>query len=358
MTQDIMTTSDIRISRSQYLASKVVFVDGIEGCGKTMLAPIIAAMDRVELLTYAYEIEHLCALYDLKKLEIDAAAAVISLLVDLQLYNAMQSREVNFRPSDLSSVFRSSQPLRYIRRLFGKGNEHVLERLKAEKPILLLTTHKMVAYCEPIFAALADRAVFIEVVRHPLYMVIQNALNFEALIGTPRDFSVYYERDGNYYPFFAYGREKEYASGNPFDRAIYHIENMMLRSEAMRKKYSSTDKILTVPFEKFVIDPSSFMKEFTDTIGTALTTRTLKMMKRQNVPRKKYSDSIDLEIYRRCGWEPPKRGYSERQEFDYRRKFIMSQASPNALKTLDTLCDKYEELYMNGCLRQGSGDYI
>jgi hypothetical protein len=353
-----MEDSGIRISRPEHLAPKVVFVDGIEGCGKTMLAPIVAAMDRVELLTYAYEIENLCSLRHLNKIAFDAATAMISLLVDLQLYNTMQSREVNFRPSDLSSVFRASRPDRYVRRLFQKGNEHTVERIKTEKPILLLTTHRMIAYCDPIFAALADRAVFIEVVRHPLYMVIQNSLNFDGLIGTARDFSIYYERNGVVYPFYAFGREEKYGSGSPVDRAIFHIEYMTQRSEAMKEKYSSSGRILTTPFEKFVIEPEYFMQIFSQALGSAVTGHTIKMMKRQNVPRKKYSDSIDLSIYRRCGWEPPKNGYSELQEFDYRRQYVKSQASSEAMQILDGLCDNYEEVYMGGRLRMTSGGYV
>ena len=29
-------------------------------------------------------------------------------------------------------------------------------------------------------------------------------------------------------------------------------------------------------------------------------------MKKQKVPRKMIGDGLDLDIYRRCGWEPPK----------------------------------------------------
>jgi hypothetical protein len=354
----MMENPSIRISRPEHLAPKVVFVDGIEGCGKTMLAPIVAAMDRVELLTYAYEIENLCSLSHLDKIEPDAAAAMISLLADLQLYNTMQSREVNFRPSDLSSIFRASRPLRYLRRLFQEGNKHAAERIKTEKPILLLTTHKMIAYCDPIFAALADRAVFIEVVRHPLYMVIQNSLNFSGLIGTARDFSIYYERDGVVHPFYAYGREGKYGSGNPVDRAIFHVEYMTQRSEAAKEKHAGRGRILTVPFEKFVIAPDGYMQRFVEALGSAVTGHTLKMMKKQNVPRKKYSDSIDLPIYRNCGWEPPKSGYSEQQEFDYRRQWAVSQASAEAMQVLDGLCHKYEEKYMGGRLRMRGGGYV
>jgi hypothetical protein len=342
----MIKNSNIVISRPEYIASKIIFVDGIEGCGKTMLAPIVAAMDKVELLTYAYEIENICSLIHLEKIESDAAASMISLLADLQLYNTMQSRELNFRPSDLSSVFRSSTPFKYFRRLFQKGNQYAVDRIKVEKPILLLTTHKMVAHCDPIFSALDDRVLFIEVVRHPLYMVIQNSLNFERLIGTARDFSIYYEREGFVYPFYAFEKEEKYSSVNPVDRAIFHIQNMTQRSDAAKEKYFGTGKILTIPFEKFVIKPDGYMNLLADAIGSRVTSNTLKMMKKQKVPRKKYSDSIDLSIYRECGWEPSKSGYSEQDEFDHRRKWAMSQASNEAMLILDELCLKYEEKYM------------
>ena len=44
--------------RTSHLAEKIVFVDGMPGCGKTMLSPIVAALPRIELLQYAYEIEY------------------------------------------------------------------------------------------------------------------------------------------------------------------------------------------------------------------------------------------------------------------------------------------------------------
>ena len=62
-----------RISRKPHMAEKVVIVDGQFGCGKTMLSPIISAFDRVELLTYAYELEYICALKYLKRIQEDAA---------------------------------------------------------------------------------------------------------------------------------------------------------------------------------------------------------------------------------------------------------------------------------------------
>jgi hypothetical protein len=356
----VIGDQSIGIRRREHLAEKVVLVDGLDGCGKTMLAPIVSALDRVELLSYAYAIEHLCSLRHLGKIDATAAAAEISMLVDLQLYNSMQSREINFRPSDLSSVFRDSQPLRYFRRLFQRGDEAAARRIISERPILLLTTHRMAAYCAPIFEALRERVVLIEVVRHPLYMLVQTALNFESIIGTARHFTVYYERDGRDFPYFVYGWEGHYLSENHVDRAIYYLGQMISRCNKMRAHlgHEHAGQIVTIPFERFVVRPDSYMREMEAALGTQQTDITRKMLKKQKVPRARYADSLDLAIYRRCGWEPPKEGFSERHEFEYRRNWAAERASPDAMRVLDTICNEYEEQFMDGSLRQGGAGYI
>ena len=69
-------------------------------------------------------------------------------------------------------------------------------------------------------------------------------------------------------------------------------------------------------------------------------------MKKQKVPRKKISDGIPLAIYKRCGWEPPVEGLTERGELDKRRQFAVEQgASKHALDVLDQISDDYEKNY-------------
>ena len=59
MTEDQTLTRDHRtIVRNKFLADNIVIVDGFPGCGKTLFGPIISALDRVEILNYAFEIEN------------------------------------------------------------------------------------------------------------------------------------------------------------------------------------------------------------------------------------------------------------------------------------------------------------
>jgi hypothetical protein len=339
-----------KIVRNEYLAEKILIVNGQPGCGKTMFSPIAAAMDRVELLAYAEELEYICSLYHFHKITTDAVIAMVRILTDLRLYDTMHAR-VNFRPGDLSSVFRDSHTMKYIKRLFQKGDELVPARIRKEKPILHLTTHNLLPYSEPLFAALADRLVFIEVIRHPLYMIKQQELNMKrSFTGNVRDFTIYFEHKGKQVPYFVSGWEDLFIDSNLIDKAIYSIEKHIRLSQDkivyLEKLYNAN--FIIIPFEKFVVNPWTCMEKIVQRLENKITRKTRRAMKKQNVPRKMYAEGIGLKIYKRCGWEPPGKELNEQKELDTRRQFAIEQgASKEAMAALDRICQEYEERYLS-----------
>jgi len=340
----------IKVGRPDLLVKKVIIVDGPAGCGKTLFSPIIAALDRVELLTYAYAMEEICMLWYLRKIPEDAAVVMVQLLTDLQLYNTMMGRETNFRFSDLSSVFRDTNPWRYLKRIFSEGDEAVPGRIEREKPILHLTTHNLLERSEPVFAALGERLIFLDIDRHPLYRIKQVNFNMEHLIANVRNFTMHFQYDGMWLPYYVYGWEEEFLNcTNGVDKAIYKMANLGRIRQAAREKIlrQHQAQIITVPFERFVIDPMPYLNQIVEKLETRITPATLGMMKKQNVPRRKYSEGIALAIYKRCGWTPPQAGADEQQEFSIRRDFAVKQgASPEALRLLDEISREYEQQYM------------
>ena len=74
-------------------------------------------------------------------------------------------------------------------------------------------------------------------------------------------------------------------------------------------------------------------------------------MFRENVPRKKISDGIPLNIYKRCGWTPPITGISEKEELSIRRDFVIKQkAKSYYIDLLDKLSDEYEKKYFKNII--------
>jgi hypothetical protein len=338
-----------RISRVNTIAKKIVFIDGLPGCGKTLFSPIIATMDRVELLTVAYEIEHFCALSLLEKISLDAAVSMIKMKTDLQLYNTMMGRETNFRPTDLSSVMNNHNPGRYFQRLFQPGDEAIPSLIDSEHPILNLITHNLLPFSQPIWKALGERCVFVNVIRHPLYMIRQQTLNMQRLIGTARDFTVYFSYKDVELPYYVYGWEDQFLSSNPTDRVVRFIDNLTRRtkkvSDYVNDKYNA--KIVTIPFEKFVLEPRPWLEQIAKALETTMTEFTEREMIKQKVPRQKIAQGIDLDIYRRCGWVPPTEGLNERDELNVRREDVVRDASNETISIIDRLCEDYEKEYWN-----------
>ena len=342
------TIESPKIIRQKQLSERIIIIDGQGGCGKTMLSPIISSMERVELLSYAFEVEWICRLFHLNKIEEDAAIALIKMLVDQKLYQTMMGRNTNFRYSDLSSVFKDSNPLRYFKRIFQKGDLAIPERIKNQRPILNLTTHCLLSRIDPVISALGDSVLFIEVVRHPLYMVKQQQLNMDQLLDNPRDISINIEYQGAQLPYYTQGWEEKFVNCNSMEKAIYFIERETNASNLKRQAFKNNKNfsILTIPFEKFVLDPWPYLKKIETKLGTRVGPRAARMMKKQKVPRKVIADGPAFKIYERCGWEGPTED-SEENEVIKRRNMVAKNVSKEALEVMDKLSRDYFSKYLS-----------
>ena len=339
-----------KVARGLHLAEQVVIVDGMPGCGKTMMTPIISAFPRVELVQYSYEIEYAAALRSMGKIDADAATTLIQMFADLQIYNVMMARETNFRWSDLSGVWSNPHWLNYLRRLFQPGDDTAIERISSEHPILHLVTHWMLGVIPHLFEALGDSLRFIVVVRHPLYMIKQQ-FNYMHRRGTdPRDFSIWFEYEGQSLPWYAFGWEKRFLGANDMDRTIYMIdEHQRLHDRVIaRLGEFERERLLIIPFECFVTRPEPFLHRMESLLGVEMNALTERALKKQKIPRAMYADGIDLPIYRENKWEPPERDSSEDTEFKRRRDFAAEHATTEAMEVLDRLVGEYEQRYLRG----------
>lgn len=332
--------------RSTHLVEDIAVIDGQPGCGKTLFNTLCSYLERFEVMQYSPQIENYLALYDVDKLPLDACKTMLEIELDLMIYESMMSRNSNFRHRDLSSVLKNKQLMKYLKRFFLKGNEFVPERIKEEQPILHLCTHNLLSYSKPLFQSHPKKLKFLEIVRHPLYQVIQIALNYQTLEKTDnsRFFYINFQGKEGSIPFWAKDWE-DYETMNYVDKAINEIYYMTQRTKKFKNENKNLN-LLTISFEEFVLNPYEDLDNIKAFFDTEFKIKESKVLKMQNVPRTKIADGIPTAIYIRCGWEPGEEGLNEEGELEKRRDFVINQgASEKSVSMIDELSAEYRTNY-------------
>jgi hypothetical protein len=347
--------TDYTLNRKDQLLNDLIIVDGQPGSGKTLFTQIFGSFDRVEHFTYSTEIENICGLLHLEKITEDAATSMIKIQLDQLIYESMMGRNTNFRYTDLSSVFKSPKIFEYIKRTFEQGDGHIPNKIIQRKPILNILTHNLLIFSNPLFKSINRNIYFFEIQRHPLYMIIQqtlNHINFYNDENKSRQFHLCLKTNDKEFFYWNHEYIDEFFLCNPVERAILEIEYFTNKAIIFKQKNPEYIKnIKTINFENFVIDPKKYLDEILNFIQSKITKKTNKIMKKNKIPRSKISDSISLDIYKRCGWEPPKKNFSEIDELNLRRDFVIkNNARKKYVDIIDKLSYEYEKNYMSDIL--------
>jgi len=321
--------NSLKPSRKNILIEQLVLIDGQAACGKGALAPLIASMERVELLNFSPQIENICGLRYLEKIDNDSLETMIKLEIDLVLYETMMGRNTNFRFSDQSSAFNDVNFFEYIKRLFRQGDKIIPKKIKEEKPILYFMTHAMLGLSNHLFDCLGEKLNIIELVRHPKSMLSQQTSYNEWWLtdeGKKRQFQLFFNYEGEEVPFWTKGWERLYLDCNPVERAIYEMDHHIKVTEKFKNLNKSTYnyQCISIPFENYVVEPVPYLELIANILKTRIGKKTERILRKENLPRKK-------EIINN----------KKISEFLYQKN-----ACKDSIDLLENLSTKYEQMYL------------
>ena len=211
-------------SRKKYLCNDLIILDGLTGTGKTMLTPIISSLHNIQNARFENVFENICIAKKYNKITDDAFNSIISILIDIKYYDSYISREINFRPSDLSSVFQTSKWPRYLKQLFMNDGIEVEKRIRHNKEKIFFVTHQLLSCFEPLFNILKQNIKIIETIRHPIYLIDHWTSYINMHGNNPRDFTVWINKNNLSLPWFAQGWESKYINSKNIDKVIYSID--------------------------------------------------------------------------------------------------------------------------------------
>ena len=208
--------------RKNKLCERIVFLDGMWGTGKAILAPVLGSFEQVEKQILNYNFEYLCTIFFNDKEKEGNAEVLLQLMADVQLYDSVLSRNANFRPGDISGVFNNPYALRYFKRLFKSDDERIIEEILSRKPILQLMTHNILPISDLLFKTFGNGMKLIAMVRHPIYMA-EHWYNYIERIGIDeKEFTLAIGGEGQI-PWFAESISN-YLSLKTMDKVIHCID--------------------------------------------------------------------------------------------------------------------------------------
>jgi hypothetical protein len=343
MNNRFLSSGPCKLDRKIFLAEQIAIIVGMSSSGKGMMGPIISSFKRVENYIGIGFWENLLRLEYLNKIDKDATDILLRLSSDNHLNYQFLSRDTNFRFFDATGPFFNPNTIRTFLRLFYKDGDHPIKQIKNKRPIQLLMSHDIMPVIKPVFRAWGDRLNVVHTVRHPLYMInswykyIDRAGKYR-YGNDPREQTLTIEYNGQTLPWFASGWEEQYLSMNNMDRVIHTLD---LSINSSKRAYDELEienknRIIEIPFEKFVLNPSPYICKLEKMLDTGKTSRTLTELRKQKCPRKLLSDGVVLQKrYRK------KLMTNELDEFQNRVSLVEEHASEESIVILKKMCANY-----------------
>lgn len=264
------------------LANKVLIVDGLTGTGKTMMSKVIGSLSEFSTPRYFYSLEWAVQGVADQSMTQDLFEAWISLLADQLTYDYLLSRELNFRPDDLTSVLKSPGALNALARLVKKDGPGVLENME---PLgLSLVVHQCFGGFQATHQALGERLIWIEMVRRPADLVNHWASYIDRHGSSPSDFTLFRSTGEYSVPWFI-DRPDLFAHGNTATKTLTALISLYSRLESFEQEAQSLGTVIIIPFEKFVLEPWTFLFEIESATASTFDKTAKKVLARERVPR-------------------------------------------------------------------------
>jgi hypothetical protein len=327
-------------NRKNTYSNQVILLDGISGTGKTMIMRMIDDLPDVIPPRFNYQLEHLCIAVHEEKLEASAGREILQLLLDQNYYDSSISREINLRPSDLSSILKSSKRNKYLKRLLLPDGQEGENRLLLDREKQFYVVHQLM-HASLVLDTLPNKVISrILCVRHPYYLY-DHWVSYVGLFGnSPRDFTVTINSEVGV-PWFIRDRSNMFVEETFENKAATIVSELTFEQmEFIELKR----EMIVIDFEKFVLEPQPYLNRLQNAIGGSFG-NSRKVLNRENIPRKHINSSNQKAIYRRYGSGSLHTNLSHEADYYKLRDRIQKSVSPQHFSLLEDAALAYESKF-------------
>lgn len=319
-----MVDPKMELNKSAAFTHDVIFVDGLWGTGKSMIAPIISGMRGVEKQLMNSLYEELCILRSLSKVTPDAVVAMLQTHANMDQYHNLIGRAVNLRWGDHSGPKNNPNSLRYVRRLFAAEGDQVVDHINRENLALNIMSHMILPVADPLIEAFGQRLRIIEVVRHPAYMVGHWSA-YLSRFNSVRISDIAFDAHGTKVPWFAADWADEFIASSPMDRVLLGISRLYERLfRAIEDLNIRSVPLMIVSFESLAMETGVELKRLEEFLGREHHPHIRKLLKKQKLPRRRLTHGTGHRDY---GWKP---GADKSESDEYARICSSIRASASS----------------------------
>lgn len=281
----------IRIGEKSPLVENLLIVEGITRTGKFLLANILNGFSTIEPPQYSALLEQIPFLKAFGLIEEQTAKQLIRCEIDMRCYEMLIGRNLNYRLSDKSSIFKIPNYQKFLERTKNPDGQIAVEKFYEQKSYSLFVLHEAMANIRIYFETF-PKMKCISLVRNPLdlaYSWYKRGLGKRWGID-PLLFQVTFTKRDKVgsIPWFAIGWEDLYLNSSDVDRVILSIKSLVQMTQYGYKNLPRDFKkrILIVSFENLTNNPDEEIKRISKFLGKKTLPQMRTIIKRENLPVK------------------------------------------------------------------------
>lgn len=329
-------------SRKLSYPGPVLLIDGLTGTGKTIFIKLINSTNASHAVSFNYALEQLCVSSFYKKIQSDAAVALIKLNIDQIRFDFNISREINFRIRDLSSIWRGQGKLNYLRNLFNNGNDD--SQLYTNPKFVTFVVHQLLHTTEIMQNTYNSNFYKILCTRHPAYLYFHWKSYVDNHGTNARDITICKLINDNEIPWFIHEKSDNFFDMNLSDKSATAISELTDFSLNHIAANAINDNFIAIDFENFVLNPMIYMQKLSKWFNID-SDHMVKVLSEENIPRSQINQGPKKPIYLRYNSEKLSSNDSHEKNYQNLLASIKSEVSPEIWVRFLNSIEKYESVF-------------
>lgn len=325
----------MNLTTKPQLCKKILMIDGYSATGKGLLSHFFETFNETSKVYVDHIFSEIAYMTHFEKIDKEYAKYFLDMKIDIQFENDYLSREVNFRPFDDSSIFKSSKHLNYISNLFHKDGDDILKK-NIENRNLLIMNHFTTPFYYLYDNFFGKRLKYVEIVKHPAFVIDHWFYLFQSLRNiNPRMNNFLNKINNNYYFWF------EGEDINP----QYNIEERVISSllylnDLNNLKNKDNNLYLKIVFEDFISNTSNYIQKIEKTFNLKSTKKTNKFIKKFDLDTNNFVER--KWVKKKFGWKSSNVAFDE-NNYKSKLRMIEKKINNNLFTKFLDLCNEYEK---------------